>query len=237
MAEIVLSNVSLNYLVYHPRSRSIKSTILRNTIGGKLKHRGESFSEIAALENINLDLKKGTRLALLGHNGSGKTSLLRCMAGIYSPSSGFIRKNGKTEILIDPYTGLNHETTGRQNIYSLGHSRGYDRDYISKFENDVIRFSELGEFIDLPIRTFSMGMVSRLSFSLLVHLSPEIMLIDEAIGAGDADFQKKSAIKFKEHLASVDILVLSTHSLELAKLYCTNFVTLKKGKIVEHGSF
>ena len=236
MAKLILSNVGLNYLVYHPKTRSIKSTILRTSIGGRLKHKGETISEITALNDINLDLRSGTRLALLGHNGSGKTSLLRCMAGIYSPSAGEITIEGKTEVLIDPYSGLNHETTGRQNIYSLGHSRGYDRNYISQFEDRIIQFSELGDFIDLPVRTFSMVMVSRLSISLLTHLNPEIMLIDEAIGAGDSEFQKKSAAKFKKYLETIDILVLSTHSIELAKLYCENYVKLEKGKIVERGS-
>ena len=129
-----------------------------------------------------------------------KTSLLRCMAGIYSPSVGELSTDGKTEVLIDPYSGLNHEASGRQNIYSLGHARGYQKDYIFQFEQEIIDFSELEEFIDLPIRTFSTGMVSRLAFSLITHLKPQIMLIDEAIGAGDSEFQKKAAEKFKTHL-------------------------------------
>ena len=237
MARIVLKDVSLDYLVFHSASRSIKSTILQSSIGGIIQHKGTSATKITALQNINLDLENGSRLALLGHNGAGKTSLLRCLAGIYSPTVGKLSTDGKTEILIDPYSGLNHETTGRQNIYSLGNSRGYSKHYISQFEQEIIDFSELGEFIDLPIRTFSAGMVSRLSFSLITHLQPEIMLNDEAIGAGDAEFQKKSAAKFRDYLKNIDILVLSTHSIELAKLYCKTYVKLEKGRIVEKGSF
>ena len=235
MARIDIKNMSLNYLVYHSAGRSLKSTILKSSIGGIIQHQGTSATQIIALQNINLDLESGSRLALLGHNGAGKTSLLRCIAGIYSPSDGELSTDGKTEVLIDPYSGLNHEATGRQNIYSLGYSRGYPKPYISQFEQKIIDFSELGEFIDLPVRTFSAGMLSRLSFSLITHLKPEIMLIDEAIGAGDSEFQKKAAAKFRAHLQNIDILVLSTHSIELAKLYCKNYVRLEKGRIVERG--
>ena len=235
MARIDIKNMSLNYLVYHSLGRSLKSTILQSSVGGIIQRKGASATQITALQDIDISLETGSRLALLGHNGAGKTSLLRCMAGIYSPDAGELSTDGKTEVLIDPYSGLNHEATGRQNIYSLGYARGYLKDYISQFEQEIIDFSELGAFIDLPIRTFSAGMVSRLSFSLITHLKPEIMLIDEAIGAGDFEFQKKAADKFKTYLKNIDILVLSTHSIELARLYCKNYVRLEKGRIVEEG--
>ena len=236
-AELILENVSLNYKLYDAENRSLKKTILKSMVGGRIDNSNKGFTEILSLSKINLNLRKGSRLALLGHNGAGKTTLLRCMGGIYAPTFGKIIRKGKFEVLIDPYAGINHEASGRHNIYNLAYARGYSKSFIQKIENRVIEFSELGEFIDMPIRSFSMGMISRLAFSVISHLEADVLLIDEGIGAGDKSFQEKSARQFRHFLDRTQILVLATHSIDLAKMYCDSYVCLENGKIVEKGKF
>ena len=206
-------------------------------VGGKIDFTSGSLTEILSLSNINLDIHTGNRLALLGHNGSGKTTLLRCMGGIYAPTAGEVIRKGKFEVLIDPYAGLNHEASGRQNIYNLAYARGYSKISIQEIEEKVIEFSELGDYIDMPIRAFSLGMISRLAFSVISHLNAEVLLIDEGIGAGDQNFQEKSARQFRNFIDKTQILVLATHSIDLAKMYCETFIRLENGVIVERGKF
>lgn len=235
-AELKLIDVYLKYQVLDAQNRSLKQTLLNKMVGGNINRVHDKVSEISSLNGINLDLKKGTRLAVLGHNGSGKTTLLRCMGGIFAPTSGQVIRKGQFEVLIDPYAGLNHEATGRHNIYNIAYARGYSKKLIETIEDKVIEFSEIGPYIDFPIRTFSLGMVSRLTFSVISHLNAEVLLIDEGIGAGDQQFQEKAAAQFKNFLDKTQILVLATHSIDLAKLYCNEFIKLERGFIVESGT-
>lgn len=235
-AELKLIDVYLKYQVLDTRNRSLKQTVLKKMVGGNINQLDNNLTEISSLNGINLDLKKGTRLAVLGHNGSGKTTLLRCMGGIFAPTSGQVIRKGKFEVLIDPYAGLNHEATGRYNIYNIAYARGYSKKLIKTVEDQIIEFSELGPYIDLPIRTFSLGMVSRLTFSVISHLNAEVLLIDEGIGAGDQRFQQRAATQFKNYLDKTQILVLATHSIDLARMYCDEFIRLESGFIAERGT-
>ena len=225
-------NLALRYRVPDESNMSLKKTIVRNIIGGRVEG-----GNIVALDNISLDLKAGDSLALLGHNGSGKTSLLRCLAGIMQPQNGTIETSGNLEVFIDPAAGLDFECTGRRNIFLLGYARGLSKEFITGILDDVIAFSELENFIDLPVRTYSQGMISRLSFSFALMLRPAILLVDEGLGTGDAAFIEKARQKMLEMVDAADIFVMSTHSREMAETYCSTYITLEHGRIIENGQF
>ena len=227
---VYLNDVSLSYLTESAQTKSLKKELLNKLVGGRITKATNGNFAVTALSSINLKLESGCKLAVLGHNGSGKTSLLRCMAGIFPPSSGEVVRQGSCEVLIDPYAGLNHDASGRENIYNLGYARGHSKSTINPLEKKIIEFSELTDFIDMPVRSFSLGMVSRLSFSLIIHLDAQILLIDEGVGAGDESFQKKASEKFQKLVNQTEILVLATHSIDVAKMYCEKFIKLETKK-------
>ena len=144
-----------------------------------------------ALQNINIKLNEGDKIGLVGHNGSGKTSMLRLMAGILEPTTGKVLRKGKISCLINPSAGLNPEATGLENIYLRSYLLGMKENEIKNKIDQIIEFADLGKFIDLPVRTYSSGMVSRLSYSISTAIETDILLVDEGIGAGDANFTKK----------------------------------------------
>ncbi len=236
MAHINLSNVSLTFPIYGMNSRSLKHQLLHRTTGGKVAQGAQDSVEVHALENINLSLKDGDRVGLIGHNGAGKSTMLRVMAGIYQPTQGEVDVGGSVGVMIDPMAGINVEVSGLENIYLRGYALGLSKAEISDVVDDVVEFSGLGEFIHMPVRTYSAGMVTRLAFSVSTSIKTDILLVDEGLGAADAEFRDQLNQRISEFYNSVKILVLASHSEPLVKNYCTSKLSLSEGKIVQHES-
>jgi ABC-type polysaccharide/polyol phosphate transport system ATPase subunit len=233
MAEITLKNINLSYPILGSSSKSLRSRLVKNLTGGVLESSKNDIVFVNALRNINLTLTNGDKIGLIGHNGSGKTTLLRLMAGILEPSSGIIRRKGKISCLINPSAGLNPEATGLENIFLRSYLLGMTHHDVKKKLNQIIAFADLGKFIDLPMRTYSSGMVSRLSYSITTAIEPDILLVDEGIGAGDANFQEKIKKNTIEFLKKSKIVVFASHNLNFLKEINAKIIKLEKGLIIQ----
>lgn len=192
-------------------------------------------SAISILDNVSFSFKAGDRVALIGANGSGKSSILKLIAGIYPPKSGTIAVNGKITSIIEMGLGIQPEFTGRQNIKILMLYNNMLNRYSKKFEQKVIDFSELGEKIDQPIKNYSSGMLSRLSFSTCIFQDPDILLLDEIFAAGDGQFVKKSLALMEEKINTVPITILVSHQEDVVRNYCNRCLLIKDRKIVADG--
>ena len=232
MASITLKNVSLRYPIYNDVSRSLKQSILKPIIGGKIMDNKGSFY-VNALENINLELKHGDRLGISGPNGSGKTSLLRILSNILPPSEGSLKKSGELISFIDLHYGLNFEASGIENIKIRCVLLGLNFSEIDEIVKKVIEFSELGKYIYLPVKTYSSGMLMRLSFSILICIRADIIIMDEWLSVGDANFFEKANNKLKEMIDEASILVIASHSPEFINNLCNKKIVLSDGKINE----
>lgn len=226
MAIIKLSNVNLNFPMTYVDNRS-----LRNNLTQRIINKNKNFSFKTSLENINLEFNDGDFVGILGPNGSGKSSLLRIIAGIYYPNSGGVLVEGKVLTLLDLNTGLEPESTGYENIYLISFMRGYTKDQIDKFIDKVVEFSGLEEAIFKPVRTYSSGMMMRLSASIILHFEADILLLDEFISTGDKDFKKKFDEYMSKKLEFTKIVILASHSEETVKKLCNKIIYLNSGKI------
>lgn len=231
-----LMECSLEYPVFNSDARSLKNQLLRSATGGHLANKnGEKFISVKALESISFSLYKGDRLAILGHNGAGKSTLLRLLAGVYEPSAGSITRRGQIGSLIDITLGLSPESTGIQNIYLRGAFLGLKKKEIDASIDEIVAFSELGDFIRMPIRTYSTGMLVRLAFSIATHVKPEILLMDEWLSVGDEDFRYKAQCRLQKVVESSHVLVLATHSRDLAESICNKAIVLEHGSMIRFG--
>lgn len=229
-----LKNVSVSYPIFDVKTRSLKANFVRLTTGGVISSNAKLVT-VDALKNISLDLKHGDRIALIGHNGAGKSTLLKTMAGIYEPTHGTISSQGSIASLLDINLGVNPESSGRENIFSRGMLLGMSKKQINETIEEIINFTDLADFIDLPVRTYSSGMAVRLAFAISTSVKPDILLLDEVIGAGDANFMEKARKRILNLIESVGILVFSSHSESDVKSFCTKGIVLNAGKIVFHG--
>jgi ABC-type polysaccharide/polyol phosphate transport system ATPase subunit len=230
VASITANAVNVSYPVYSGRSRSLKTQLLR-TVGGRLSVDDDRLT-VRALENVTLSLSSGDRVALIGGNGAGKSTLLRVLAGILEPTSGELQKEGNVSSLLDMSMGMDPEATGYENIVMrsvfLGASFAEAKSRIAEIEV----FSELGDYLALPMRTYSAGMRLRLSFAIAMAVQPEVLVIDEMIGAGDAAFAAKAHERLQEVVNRLEILILATHDLAMAQNMCTRGVLLRHGRLV-----
>ncbi|MGM3190770.1 ABC transporter ATP-binding protein [Dickeya dadantii subsp. dieffenbachiae] len=225
-------NVSVEFPIYSSSQRSLKKMIFKRTVGGGFTD-NTSYVTVKALNNVSFDVHEGERVALIGHNGAGKTTLLRVLAGVYHPSSGAINIAGEVVSLIDMAMGMDSEATGYQNIYIRGILLGLKRKEIAKHIDYIIEFSELGDYINLPVRTYSSGMLLRLAFSIISILKPSVLLMDEWLTVGDTYFREKMGKKLEEMINNTSVLVLASHSKEIIKKYCNRFFLLQNGSITE----
>ncbi|KJV08258.1 hypothetical protein VZ95_18950, partial [Elstera litoralis] len=220
MADILLENVTIDIPVFTAENRSLRKSLLRLG-GGNSRLKQESGHVVArALNKINLHLKDGDRLGLVGVNGAGKTTLLRALAGTYPPVSGRIRAQGRIASLLDVSLGLDYELSGLQNIYLKGMFHGLNRRAIDARLDEVIDFADLGEFINLPVRTYSSGMVLRLAFSIITSMEPDIILMDEWVSVGDSHFIERATERLESFVGKSSILVLASHSEDLIRKVC-----------------
>lgn len=211
---------------------SIKS-LLMSVFGKQTRPATSQF--VDALRGVNIEIQQGERVALVGHNGSGKSTLLRAMAGVYPLASGSIRVSGRIGTLLELGVGFEPEATGRENIYNRGMAMGYSRRALSRHEQEIVEFCGLGDFIDLPVRTYSAGMYVRLAFAISTQFSPEVLLVDEVFGAGDATFQERARQRMLNIVSNAGIFVIATHDLNLVKNICTRAIWLEAGRIVSDG--
>jgi len=232
MAEIKLENVSVEIPVFNSQGRSLKKTIMGIATGGKIGLTESGKTVVQSLENINLVVNNHERIGLLGHNGAGKSTLLRVLGKVYAPTSGKAFIHGSIGSLIDISLGIDTEATGLENIFLRGALLGIPKKRIIDELPQIIDFSELGDFINMPVRTYSTGMHMRLAFAVSTIIRPEILLMDEWLSVGDQGFQKKAEARLTEIVNQSNILVIASHSRELIEKCCTRAIWLEHGKIV-----
>ncbi|HUN44603.1 MAG TPA: ABC transporter ATP-binding protein [Acetobacteraceae bacterium] len=231
---ISIQGVSVSFPLYHGNSRSLKKMVVAAASGRMGRDRKQRVV-VEALRNISFSLRGGDRLGLIGSNGAGKTTLLRTLAGIYEPVTGHVRVEGSMNALLDPGLGMNVELTGRENIMLRGLYNGMPHEDILRLQDDVTSFAGLSDFIDLPVRIYSSGMVVRLGFALATAIRPQILLMDEWILAGDAAFLDRAKHRLEAMVRGADILVLSTHDQATVRTWCNRVLWLDQGRIRADG--
>lgn len=230
---IKLERVHL-YLPFWSKNPVAKSLIPK--VGGLIS-RGAGSNHVNALRNVNLTLSSGDRLAVFGHNGAGKTSLMRVMSGIYEPSAGKCTIDGRVLALFSSTIGLSVQNTGRKNIYQACAMFNVPQADQARIEEAVIEFSELGDFIDLPVSTYSAGMRTRLGFSIITSLDPEILVVDEVLSAGDMAFAQKAQKRIYSMIDKAHALVVASHSADLMRMFCNRGIWMERGEIRMNGPF
>lgn len=235
MAFIQLEHVSVSFPIYDGTSRSIKSRLLSSPVGGHIASAGRRGATVKALDRITGIVNHGTRVGLIGHNGAGKSTLLRVLAGIYEPCSGRMFIEGHVAPLFDISLGMDYEATGYENINLRGLFLGLSKAEIEEKVDDIIAFTGLGDFLGLPVRTYSAGMKLRLAFSISTAIEPDILLIDEGIAAGDSAFIQKANRRLREFAQRASIIVLASHSAQLITDLCDHVVLMQGGRILATG--
>jgi len=235
MVGIKLEKVSLVYPVYGADARSLKTTMLHFATGGRID-RDSSRVSVEALKEVSLELKTGDRLALIGHNGAGKSTLLKVLAQIYEPTQGKINVSGRVNSLFDIMLGMDQELNAFENIKLRGVILGLSKDEIARLIPKVEEFAELGDFMKIPIKTYSSGMKIRLAFGIIVNVFSEILLIDEIVSVGDAKFIKKAKEHMQNLVRASDIMVLSSHDIHIIREFCNRALWLEKGQIKQFGA-
>ncbi len=225
MIRCELKNVTVDFPIHTVTSRSIKNTFISTISNGKLTN-NQKFPVVKGINNISLNLKPGDRLGISGPNGSGKTTLLRTIAGIYTPTKGIINIQGRISSLLDVSFGLDPEATGLENIRMRGVLMGLNLNEIIAIEHEIAEFTELGEFINLPVRSYSSGMNMRLGFAVSTAIPSDILLLDEWLSVGDANFSKKAEIRLNNMMKKSEIVIIASHDQKFIKKTCNQFLNL-----------
>lgn len=235
MSSIDLQHVNLDYPLVGMGSRSLKSRLLGTATGG-LMSPGDEVPVVKALRDVTFSLGKGDRLGLVGHNGAGKSTLLKVLAGIYQPTSGTITTTGRIVSTLNISLGMEPEATGFENIIIRGLLLGMKRSEINAKIEEISSFTELGEYLSMPVRIYSSGMATRLAFATVTAMDSDILLMDEVIGTGDASFIDKAERRLNEFINRSKIIVIASHSDHVIKKFCNRAVLLEHGCIVCQGS-
>lgn len=230
---IYIKNVSMRFDLGIEKDKSLKMAFIR--LFNK-KMRTEKSKPFWALRDIDLKVKKGEVVGLIGSNGAGKSTLLKLVSGVMKPTKGEIITNGKISPMIELGAGFDTELTARENIYLNGAILGYSEELINEKFDEIVEFSELKEFLDAPIKNFSSGMTAKLAFSIATIVEPEILIVDEILSVGDIKFQEKSKKKMMEMITGGTTVLFVSHSIEQIKELCTRVVWLEHGKIVDNGN-
>jgi len=234
-SELSLDNVSVSFPIYHGGSRSLKKSLLFRGSGGQLASDASHRITVEALRNVSMEFRTGDRVALIGNNGAGKTTLLRVMAGIYEPVTGVVKSRGRISPMFDISLGIDGDISGYDNIRLRGLILGLPAREIEERMADIAEFTELGDYLDIPVRTYSSGMMTRLTFAVATCFSPEILLMDEWILAGDAGFLAKAQHRVEAFVKQAGILVLASHSTEICRRWCNKAVWMERGEVRLHG--
>ena len=231
MAEIRLDGVGVRYPIYDVSARSLRSDLLRRSIGGRISANDREGVSVQALEDVSLLLGSGDRVGLVGRNGAGKSTLLRVMAGIYHPQTGRAAIEGRVAPLFDLMLGLDLDSTGQENTRLRGMLLGLRRRELDELVRQVEEFSELGHYMRMPLRTYSSGMMMRLAFAASTAVRPDILLMDEMIGAGDAGFFVRAEERLKTFVDVASIVVVASHSEHVLRRWCNKAVLLERGRV------
>lgn len=231
--EIILENVNLHYSSLAYREYSIKSYVLKLL---KRPSQRARVNDIHALKNINFEVREGERVGLIGHNGAGKSTFLKMVAGLYPISSGVRRVTGKSRALFELSLGFEVEATGRENIFYRGLLMGLRPADIRKKMQDIIDFVDIGPFIDYPIKTYSAGMLVRLAFAISTTVKGDILLLDEIIAAGDSNFLEKAKNRISNLILDAEILIFASHDFSALTSFCNRGIVLNEGNILYDGS-
>jgi lipopolysaccharide transport system ATP-binding protein len=235
MASIILSKASVEIPVFNSSSRSFTNTVLSAATGGMItSHKGRHVS-IRALSDVDLQINPGDRLGIIGSNGAGKSTLLRLLAGIYEPTSGSALRDGSISSLVDISFGINPDNTGRENITLRGKLMGLSQREITKKMDEIIEFSELGDYINLPVRTYSSGMLLRLAFSVATSISADILIMDEWLSVGDEAFADRAQARLNDLVAKSEILIIASHKKALIESTCNQVLWLDHGLVRSFG--
>src|ERR1700704_1218383 len=235
-ASLRLRDIGVEFPIYTGGSRSLKKVLFNRSTQGNLARDAHDRITVLALNDITLDIEHGDRLAIIGANGAGKSTLLKVLAGIYAPTRGRLHASGQISALLTASVGLNPEATGRENIITRGMFMDvHPRDMRPRID-EIAEFTELGYYIDMPVRTYSTGMMIRLCFAVATSVRPQILLMDEWIAAGDAAFLNKAQQRMEDFLSEASILALASHSVPLLKEWCNRAILLDHGHIVAMGS-
>ncbi len=236
MASITLKNVTIDFPIYGAHTRSLKQQLVHLTTGGLIKRDENAIISVRAIDNVSLQFNSGEVIGLIGHNGAGKSTLLRILSGIYEPTNGKLTVDGKIFALLSLSFGMDSESTGYENILINGVIRGLTKQHIQELSEEIAAFTELGDYLHMPIRTYSDGMRLRLAFSLAVHLSSEILILDEVIGVGDNAFMKKAQRRLDNLVEQSDLVILASHSEKVIRKFCSKVVWLNNGKVAFYGA-
>lgn len=237
MAHVRLDHASVELAIYNSRGRALKNELIRRTVGGGVENsQDRSVQVVKALNAISFEAKDGDRIGLVGGNGAGKTTLLRVLSRVYPPTSGLVEIKGRVASLIDLVMGMDTDATGYENIVMRGIMLGLDHKQARAITQDVEEFSELGEFLSLPIRTYSSGMMLRLAFAVSTAVRPEILILDEIIGVGDAAFAEKAEKRMHDIISNASIVFLASHDNQSILRFCNRTLWLKGGQLVMDGT-
>lgn len=235
MASIQLNDVSVDFVLYQGSARSLKKTLLRTSTSGVLKHDAHHRITVKALNALSLTLEHGDRVGLVGGNGAGKTTLLRVLAGVYEPTGGRIRVEGRVTPLFDLGLGLDMDASGYDNIRMRAAYFGLDRDEVERKMDDIAAFTELGDYLDLPVRTYSAGMTLRLAFAAATSVDPEILLMDEWLAVSDTRFLEKAQRRAEGFVDRSSIMVVASHVEDVLKRLCNKLLWLERGAVRHFG--
>lgn len=235
MASIHLEGVSVDFVVYQGSSRSLKKTLLHSSTSGIIKHDAQHRVFVQALDDVTVQLEHGDRVGLIGGNGAGKTTLLRAMAGVYEPTHGRIRVDGRVTPLFDLSIGFDPDASGYDNIRMRAAYLGVSRAEIEARMDDIAAFTELGDHLDLPVRTYSAGMMLRLAFGSATAIDAEILLMDEWIAVSDAQFLEKAERRAEDFVRRASILVVASHVESVLRRLCNKLLWLDNGRVVMMG--
>ena len=226
---IEVDNVSMKFNLSREKVDSLKDYIFK-TIKREIQ-----YNEFWALKNVSFSVEKGDRVGILGLNGAGKSTLLKVISGVFKPTEGHVDKHGKMVPLLELGAGFDPQYTGKENIYLYGAMLGYTKKFIDSKYNEIVEFSELQKFMDVPVKNYSSGMKSRLGFSIATVVEPKILILDEVLSVGDAKFRKKSEKKIMSMFDSGVTVLFVSHSLEQVQRLCNKAMILEKGKLIAYG--
>jgi lipopolysaccharide transport system ATP-binding protein len=232
MAKITAENLVIDYPIFDSSSRSLKKTLVRAATGGRIANDSRGIS-IRAIDGISFSISHGEKVALMGHNGAGKSTLLRAIAGVYAPTSGWLKTEGSIVSLLDLSLGMDPEFSGYDNILIRCTLMGVPKATVKKKIDEIIDFSELGDYIKMPMRTYSSGMHLRLAFSVCTAFPADIVLMDEWLAVGDKAFSEKAEDRLIEFIENSSILVLASHSRDQVKKICNRLLVMDHGSLSE----
>ena len=226
---VKVNNVTVRYKIASDRVTSLKEFMIK-----KFKKQ-ITEKEFLALDDVSFSVEKGDVIGIVGRNGAGKSTLLKVVSGIQKPASGNVELGGRVVPMLELGAGFDFELSGRENVYLIGAVLGYTKEFLDEKYDDILAFSELGDFIEMPVRNYSSGMIARLAFSIASMINPEILIVDEVLSVGDENFQKKSRDRMVELMTGGSTVLFVSHNIQQVKDICNKAVWLRHGKVVMAG--